>query len=131
MSAHLHDGGLAFPKPVHTIRAVQCETMLQLLEPYGANQPRPTGAAWNANPLTMILRAAGAPADCTLGALYDADWETIVNNMSEGRAPRNWQRVCKAWALLGGTAEQAGVGDHGRLAGSSRQDQWRARQRGH
>jgi hypothetical protein len=62
MSAHLHDGGLAFPKPVHTIRAVQCETMLQLLEPYGANQPRPTGAAWDANTLTMILRAAGAPS---------------------------------------------------------------------
>ncbi len=44
ISAHLHDGGLAFPSPVLSIRSICCDSVIQLLEPYGANQPFPTGA---------------------------------------------------------------------------------------
>ena len=43
------------------VRQILCTLMLKLLEPYGANTPYPTGAAWNSQPLAWMMRAAGAP----------------------------------------------------------------------
>jgi len=31
MSAHPHDGGLAFPLPAHNVRAILCTLMLELI----------------------------------------------------------------------------------------------------
>ena len=100
MSAHPHDGGLAFPLPAHNVRAILCTLMLELMEPYGANQPDPTGAAWNAIPLTLMLRAADAPLDHSVGLLYETDWVYLADNMQQHDAPTNWIRTCRAWQLI-------------------------------
>ena len=100
MSAHPHDGGLAFPLPAHNVRAILCTLMLELMEPYGANQPDPTGAAWNAIPLTLMLRAADAPLDHSVGLLYETDWVYLTDNMQQHDAPTNWIRTCLAWQLI-------------------------------
>jgi hypothetical protein len=85
MSAHPHDGGLAFPLPAHNVRAILCTLMLELMEPYGANQPDPTGAAWNAIPLTLMLRAADAPLDHSVGLLYETDWVYLCRHWLSSR----------------------------------------------
>ena len=74
--------------------------MLKLLEPYGANTPYPTGAAWNSQPLAWMMRAAGAPDSATLGELIDADWEAILHALERGRAPTRWIRTAQAWGKL-------------------------------
>ena len=91
---------MAFPLPAHNVRAILCTLMLELMEPYGANQPDPTGAAWNAIPLTLMLRAADAPLDHSVGLLYETDWVYLTDNMQQHDAPTNWIRTCRAWQLI-------------------------------
>ena len=81
MSAHAHDGGMGHPNPVLCMRAILCTLVLELFEPYGANKPFPTGAAWNAQPLAWMLCAADTAVTASVGELYEADWTAVARQV--------------------------------------------------
>ena len=65
-AAHHHDGGLGFPQPTLTARAVQATILLALLYPTRENvgAPATTGALWTAIPMGWLLHDARMTRVC-------------------------------------------------------------------
>ena len=87
-------------RKIKIIHTILCTLVLELFEPYGANKPFPTGAAWNAQPLAWMLCAADTAVTASIGELYEADWTAVASRMAQGGASAHWIRTCEAWAKL-------------------------------
>ena len=57
VAAHAHDGGLAFPDPDLTLRAMQVMVMLAALLPAQANAPPNPGSWWMVLGLHWVVAA--------------------------------------------------------------------------
>ena len=101
VAAHAHDGGLAFPDPDLTLRAMQVMVMLAALLPAQANAPPNPGSWWMVLGLHWVLESAGG--DVSLGAagiLAITDWGVVSRQMAAHRVPARWVAVAVAWAAF-------------------------------